>query len=862
MVRENRKLLQRVDKLARAERWDEAIDTAKKLLDHAPEDRNLINQLGDLYLRKGDQHKAVEQFLRSAQLFEKEGFVPQAIALCKKTLRLVKDAPEVYFRLGQLYAQQGLSREAAEHFKFVGDKFAERGEVRKALDTYRQVVNLDPENLGIRYRLAELYYRESFVDDAVLEYINIAAGLVKRGSHDEAMRVYRRAVSLNPEHPQAIKALATLLIGQGHFEEAAESLAWLAQRQPDDLQVLFLRGTALGELGEYSQARTCFEKIVKLDPDQVGVRENLAALYLHLGDTAAAFREYLFVVDGYLERGEWNLAEELLRKIVDHEGMPVEVLDRMVMVYQRLKDQPGLARTYQLLGTHHVRAGETDRAINVLEELLKIEPDNREVKEQIAKLRPARVEAPAPRMPLPRAVPRAPDIKPAAPPVAAQAPARPSLDLHEHPTMGLHFEQPQQPAAEARARSLEGTGGMLLESPAPGKKEALPPGPWEEEIIVDIDVERGGVDLRSIAALARGERAEKQAPPPAAAPSAKAKRRSALGELEQLLAKTDIIATPPAKTPVAPPAVPPAARPELPARPVAKPVATPSPRIQPPAARQAPVIPDISLQETDAGVAPPPRTLPAPPPRQPAPSASPPAREAASAAPPGLMRPPTEAPEALDELFSSRRELVLDVPATAGHNHVSESVVEDLFSLAGAAEEHLDPAYSPFSDPAMRDSNPFEEASVEDSLHAIYDELVQKVSEKVGDNYESHYELATAYKGMGLIDEAIRSFRLASGSEKLAFSCASELGICFFEKGMLDEAIQQFERALSIPGRAPRDQVAVRYELALALEQKGQHKDAFQMLDVVVATDPAFRDAKEVMKRLRKNIRGNGHGAP
>ena len=66
-------------------------------------------------------------------------------------------------------------------------------------------------------------------------------------------------------------------------------------------------------------------------------------------------------------------------------------------------------------------------------------------------------------------------------------------------------------------------------------------------------------------------------------------------------------------------------------------------------------------------------------------------------------------------------------------------------------------------------------------------------------DYDTHFNLGIAYREMGLLDEAIGEFQLASKDPKRAVECASMLGLCFLEKGMPQLAIKWYRKGLEMP---------------------------------------------------------------
>src|SRR5438874_10508161 len=81
----------------------------------ATEDSDPYNYvlLADLTFKKGDQRKAIERYLQAANSYEKAGLYKNAIAVCKKMIRLKVSNPLVLKRLAGLHALDGLATESA-----------------------------------------------------------------------------------------------------------------------------------------------------------------------------------------------------------------------------------------------------------------------------------------------------------------------------------------------------------------------------------------------------------------------------------------------------------------------------------------------------------------------------------------------------------------------------------------------------------------------------------------------------------------------------------------------------------------------------------------------------------------------------
>ena len=123
-------------------------------------------------------------------------------------------------------------------------------------------------------------------------------------------------------------------------------------------------------------------------------------------------------------------------------------------------------------------------------------------------------------------------------------------------------------------------------------------------------------------------------------------------------------------------------------------------------------------------------------------------------------------------------------------------------------------------------------------------------------DYDTHFQMATAYKEMGLIEESIREFQEAlsltapgDGTRRF-FYCANLLGHCFLESGKPHHAVTWINRALETPVSV-EEQHGLWYELARALEATGDTEGAAGYFEKIYAEDVDFRDVSE---RVRSTV--------
>jgi tetratricopeptide (TPR) repeat protein len=137
-------------------------------------------------------------------------------------------------------------------------------------------------------------------------------------------------------------------------------------------------------------------------------------------------------------------------------------------------------------------------------------------------------------------------------------------------------------------------------------------------------------------------------------------------------------------------------------------------------------------------------------------------------------------------------------------------------------------------------------------------EFEARLPETIGaEDSQTHYDLGIAYKEMGMLDEAVHEFEVALGGRgtRRVVDCLTMLGICLGEKGQYDEAIARFQEALKTPGLTLEGSKEAHYQIGTAREAQGLTREAFGHLARVFKADPAFRDVKEKVQTLQRQLR-------
>src|ERR1700756_1493631 len=159
------KVLATAEKYVQQGKLQNAISEYEKILKNDAKDLTVANTVGDLYARLGENDKATNCFKSVGDAYASQGFTVKAIAMYKKISKL-KPSLESVLKLAELYTQQGLFNDARAPYLQVADEFLRAGELEQSVRIFQKILEMDPENVAMRVRLAEVYIRLGKKNDA------------------------------------------------------------------------------------------------------------------------------------------------------------------------------------------------------------------------------------------------------------------------------------------------------------------------------------------------------------------------------------------------------------------------------------------------------------------------------------------------------------------------------------------------------------------------------------------------------------------------------------------------------------------------------------------------------------------------
>ncbi len=232
-------------------------------------------------------------------------------------------------------------------------QYQQRGDYGRAIEELKNILKVHPQDTRTLQKVAELYNKKGDKKGAVKHYCQLAEFYEKNGFADFAISVYRTIIKLDTESMEAHLRLSDLLLKKN------------------------LRGEALSFLEQI--LRVCENK--KLDGEMIEVLGKIA----EITSDPSVFRR---LADLHNYKGRLNLAKDSLHKAISSlKNSSEDRTDEIAELYKKIieidsKDRDALAGLAEL----YIKAGDSARAMEILESITELYPDDLEALQKNAEM--------------------------------------------------------------------------------------------------------------------------------------------------------------------------------------------------------------------------------------------------------------------------------------------------------------------------------------------------------------------------------------------------------------------------------------------------------------------------------------------
>ncbi len=351
-----------------------AIAEYRGVVDNDPRDVATLNMLGDLYTKNAEKREAIDCYMKVAEHYNTQGFAQKAIAIYNKISRLQPDSIEVSTKLAELYTVKGSLNEARAHYTTLAEHYEKHGRRLEALAMWKQIALLDPNNTEVCLSLAESYLREGQRDEAAEAFSEAGARLVRKGSHEEAIRAMMKGYDIRPNDLRILSGLVNAHSAIGRVGKAVSLLEEILENEPYNRDVLYLLIDCHIDSNNASGAERAVIKLVELEPANYPKLLDLIRIYLNTNDLDSAARILSMSSEYLLAAGQGDECNRWINEILDRDAFHVAALRLLVRYASWVKEAESFRIALDRLAKAANRSAEVEDERFALAHLVVIRP--------------------------------------------------------------------------------------------------------------------------------------------------------------------------------------------------------------------------------------------------------------------------------------------------------------------------------------------------------------------------------------------------------------------------------------------------------------------------------------------------------
>jgi pilus assembly protein FimV len=246
---------------------DKALPEFQRAAQEDPKDTRTWLRIAEIHVKRSENSQATQVYLRTADLYVEQGFFQRAVAVYKNVIKLSPGHTDAHVKLAEIYKQLGLFSDAAQQYDHAATALQRAGKLKEAMGALAQIVEMHPDQVMARVKLAEVAAQAGQNEDALREWTRAAEQLETQGRVDDYLRVVERLLTLQPENYTLCKKAAVRYLERQNPRAALAKLQVCFNALPKDPETLSLLANAFAEVGQVPKTISVLKELVKVYED-------------------------------------------------------------------------------------------------------------------------------------------------------------------------------------------------------------------------------------------------------------------------------------------------------------------------------------------------------------------------------------------------------------------------------------------------------------------------------------------------------------------------------------------------------------------------------------------------------------------
>ncbi|HKI50448.1 MAG TPA: tetratricopeptide repeat protein [Geothermobacteraceae bacterium] len=268
------KLLASAQKSLQKNQLAKAIKDFRKVVQLDPKDIRSRQKLAELLSRDKQRDDALDEYEVVAKYYTENGFYLKAIAVYKQMQKLDPSQVKYYHRLAELNEKQGLLGNALSEYRNLVAYYEKNQMTSEAIDVLQKMKELEPENLNVLVKIAEVFAVTGMKDKARDEFDAVLESLTDKGDFTKVVKLCDMFKNFFPDDQTLLVLSADALINLGQAAKGIEQLCALPENIRKSAEALRSLANGYDQLGKFADAAATSKQSLALAPADLDLQQN------------------------------------------------------------------------------------------------------------------------------------------------------------------------------------------------------------------------------------------------------------------------------------------------------------------------------------------------------------------------------------------------------------------------------------------------------------------------------------------------------------------------------------------------------------------------------------------------------------
>jgi tetratricopeptide (TPR) repeat protein len=256
------KQLKQAEKLVTYGKVNEAINLYQEILAEDFQNTAVHNLIADLYISKQDFLRAGRHLFKVASDYASQGNPSEAINVYRKILKVQPQNILAREKMMEFHSRTGSKAELFTIMAELCTIYEAEGNGQKVVEYLEKLVSLDPGNKSHQLRLAAFLNDNGLRDKALELFQQLAKDYLREERWDDALEVLARIRSINPKDRNVNFHIAEVFDKQGKVQRAIEVVIANLAEDPTRTDLLAYLAKLCIKAGKVDEAERLYEKLV------------------------------------------------------------------------------------------------------------------------------------------------------------------------------------------------------------------------------------------------------------------------------------------------------------------------------------------------------------------------------------------------------------------------------------------------------------------------------------------------------------------------------------------------------------------------------------------------------------------------